>query len=192
MNTLNLNLVKFENNGYDIVPGQGFNDGLTKLNLGCGRYVLPSFINLDRINTPGVEEVVDFERTALTKVFPPDFFDFILMKDVLEHVPHRAPRKPGEFLHHLVDELIEISKDGAIWQIISPRHPIALRSASHTRIISPTTFDEWTDLEPRASGEHRGTGLERVASRIIFVWNWRDLSRFGRPMRNEVVLKVRK
>ena len=183
-------IVKLENYGHDINPRQNFEDGLAKLNLGCGKLVLPGFVNLDYIRHPGVNVICNVEKEPLNKLFRPGTFDFIFMKDILEHLPHRAPRCDGEFLFHLIDELLEISKDGALWQVVSPRHPIALRSGGHTRLISSATFDEYTDRLDRPSAEHRGTGLERVSSRNIIVWNIRDLSRFGRMVRTEVIMRV--
>lgn len=183
-------IVGLEKYGWDIVPGQDFEDGYIKLNLGCGDLILPGFVNLDYIPGPGVDIVCNFEKTPLNEVFKSDLFDFIFMKDVLEHIPHRVARCDGEFFYHLVDELIDISEDGALWQIVSPRHPISLRSGGHTRLIACTTFDEWTDRLNRPSAEHRGCGLKLIKKRNMMVWNIRDLSRFGRLIRTELIFRV--
>ena len=55
-----------------------------KLNLGCGRNAMPGYVNLDRVDLPGVDVVHDLERLPLP--FLPDTFDEIIGIDLIEHI----------------------------------------------------------------------------------------------------------
>ena len=165
-----------------------------KLNLGSGRDVREDYINLDYIDYPGIDVVHNWDHLPLP--FPDDYFDEVLMLDVLEHIPHRVEGVDGEFFIALVNDLIRISRTGCRWTIESPRHPNALRSSCHTRLISPTTFEPWYPSEV-----HLQIGLENhVVPKALIpkynkrIWNWniRDLSRFGKLFRGRLVLEVRK
>lgn len=61
-------------------------NGLTRLNLGCGRDIQKDWINLDLANLPGVDVVHDLSRLPLP--FQDGQFDHILAKDILEHVDY--------------------------------------------------------------------------------------------------------
>jgi ubiquinone/menaquinone biosynthesis C-methylase UbiE len=57
-----------------------------KLNLGCGTDIRRGWTNLDRISLPGVDMVHDVEHLPLP--FSDEEFDYILCKDILEHVDY--------------------------------------------------------------------------------------------------------
>lgn len=165
-----------------------------KLNLGCGRDIREGYVNLDYIDFPGVDVVHNWDRLPLP--FPDDHFDEVLMLDVLEHIPHRVDGVEGEFFLAFVDELIRISRSGCLWTVESPRHPNALRSSCHTRLISSATFEPWY---PDAA--HLQIGLENHvvpkvlnlrSNRRMWNWNYHDLSRFGKCFRNRLTLEVGK
>lgn len=113
-----------------------------RLNLGCGNRSLPGFVNLDVMDGDGVDVVHDLETDDLP--FDPDTFDFIFIKSLLEHMPHRVPRVRGEFMFHLINDLIGVSKDGAYWDCRHPCNPFALQAVDHPRVIARATFDPWT------------------------------------------------
>ncbi len=72
-----------------------------KLNLGCGTDIRSGWVNLDIAPLPGVDVIHDLKKLPLP--FPDNTFDFILAKDVLEHVDlvpvmgelHRILKKEG-------------------------------------------------------------------------------------------------
>lgn len=73
-----------------------------RLNLGCGKDIRPGWVNLDLARLPGVDVVHDL--SALPLPFHDEEFDYILAKDVLEHVDyipllreiHRILRRGGQ------------------------------------------------------------------------------------------------
>ena len=159
------------------------------LNLGCGQRVLPGFVNLDYINFEGVDVVHDFEKEDLP--FPDDHFSFIFIKSVLEHVPHRVPRVDGDFMYHLINDLIRISKDGAIWDTLHPCHPLALQATDHPRIIGPATFDPWT----RKFSSLEATTLPNARMEMISKKNlrrWVPNSSIGRTFAHRMTFKIHK
>jgi hypothetical protein len=121
--------------------------------------------------------------------FDDDTFDFIFMKSILEHMPHRVPRVRGEFMYELVNDLIRISKDGARWELQHPCNPLALAATDHPRIIGPATFDPWTrafsSLEATTLPEGRLNILSKVNIR-----HWNFDSSFGRARSYRMIIKV--
>jgi len=75
---------------------------MQRLNLGCGKDIREGWINLDLAPLPGVNVVHDL--TSLPLPFEDERFNYILAKDVLEHVDyipllkelHRVLRVDGE------------------------------------------------------------------------------------------------
>ena len=55
-----------------------------KLNLGCGKDIRQGWINLDRINLPGVDVIYDINELPLP--FDAETFDEILCSNILEHI----------------------------------------------------------------------------------------------------------
>lgn len=160
-----------------------------KLNLGCGQRSLPGFVNLDYIEFEGVNVVHDFEKEDLP--FPDDHFNFIFLKSILEHVPHRVPRVDGDFMYHLINDLIRISKDGAIWDTLHPCHPLALQATDHPRIIGPATFDPWT----RDYSSLEATMLPKARMEMLSKKNirrWALNSSFGRTIVYRMTFRIHK
>jgi len=82
-----------------------------KLNLGCGNDIRKDFINLDVVKLPGVNIVHDLNKLPLP--FKDESFDYILAKDVLEHV--------NDYVS-LLKELHRILRKGGIIKIIVPHY----------------------------------------------------------------------
>jgi SAM-dependent methyltransferase len=57
----------------------------TKLNLGCGNFAKPGFINVDRRELAGVDVIHDLARIPYP--FPDEQFELIEADHVLEHLP---------------------------------------------------------------------------------------------------------
>lgn len=85
---------------------------MTKLNVGCGRNVLPGWVNLDCASLPGVDVVADIECCATVPLpFADDSVDELLLQHVLEHVREPLP---------LMQELHRIARPGALAVIRTP------------------------------------------------------------------------
>lgn len=76
-----------------------------KLHLGCGKTILPDWLNVDCVDSPGVDLVFDLD-TCSTNPFPlPDnSIEVILASHLLEHIAHPLP---------LMQELYRIAKPEA-------------------------------------------------------------------------------
>jgi SAM-dependent methyltransferase len=59
---------------------------LLKLNLGCGHFILPGWVNVDVASLPGVDVVHDLNKLPLP--FENESVDEILCDDVLEHLDY--------------------------------------------------------------------------------------------------------
>lgn len=65
---------------------------LSKINVGCGRNILPGWINLDSYPLPGVNIVADLETCASSPLpIADDSVDEFLLSHVLEHVRNVLP-----------------------------------------------------------------------------------------------------
>jgi len=82
----------------------------TKLNVGCGRNILPGWINLDGTPGPGVDVVLDIE-TLKRFPFEDATFDELLLSHVLEHIRNVYP---------LMSELYRVAKPNALMTIRVP------------------------------------------------------------------------
>jgi SAM-dependent methyltransferase len=83
-----------------------------KLNVGCGRDILPGWINLDYAALRGVDVVYDLERcTEIPMPFEDDSIDEFLLSHVIEHIRNSMP---------LMQELHRAAKPGALARIRLP------------------------------------------------------------------------
>lgn len=197
--------------GYKVEPGYIPSGKLERrLNLGSGSNIRKGFINLDRAPAGIIAEVPKFpnetdyiewdwelNRTDEGYVLPfkNDAFDYILARDVMEHIPHRVTDKSGEFFHRIVDDMIRITKSGGKWEIISPHRPEILGAAGHTRLIDESTFMPWVE---KSIGMDSGDMLTTPKSLTCVVhknsrqWDARDYLRFGRSIVKILVFRVDK
>jgi len=74
-----------------------------KLNIGCGKEVLPGYLNIDQF--PMSSEVKKVDVTKFPLPFNDNQFEYIRMRNILEHIPIEAQLK-------LIDELYRITTGG--------------------------------------------------------------------------------
>ena len=95
--------------GPEILPGGARR---VRLNLGCGRTILPGWINLDRIRAPGVDLVVDLEACVPGRIpLADDSVDVIMGAQVLQCLREPLP---------LMQELHRIARAGAVCTLRVP------------------------------------------------------------------------
>ncbi|HIH10794.1 TPA: class I SAM-dependent methyltransferase [Candidatus Woesearchaeota archaeon] len=105
---------------------------MKKLHIGCGKTILPGYVNLDMQLLPGVDVVQDLEK------FPYPFkdgeFDLIEAHQVLEHIHD---------LQGVMKELARILKKGGVLKIDVPHFTsnTAWMDPTHVRYFAYTTFD---------------------------------------------------
>jgi len=106
-----------------------------KLNLGCGNKILEGYINLDINKGKGVDIVHDLNELPLP--FENEIFDYILCRDVLEHVNYLP----------LMDELYRILKIGGKLKIKVPHFTskITFGDPTHINQFSFITFYYFVD-----------------------------------------------
>ncbi len=86
--------------------------GPLRLNLGCGRNILPGWVNCDLSLLPGIDYRVDLNDCARTPLpFMADSVDAFLLSHTIEHIPNVLP---------LMQELHRIAKPGAICTVRVP------------------------------------------------------------------------
>ncbi|MFX0036490.1 MAG: methyltransferase domain-containing protein [Candidatus Hermodarchaeota archaeon] len=105
-----------------------------KLNVGCGNDIREGWINLDIIKSEGVDVVHDLNKIPLP--FEDNSFDYILCKDVLEHVNYVT----------LMNELHRTLKKGGILRIRVPHFTSKSNYAdpTHINLFSSNTFYYFT------------------------------------------------
>lgn len=85
---------------------------MSKLNVGCGRNVIPGWVNLDSAALPGVDVVADLELCATVPLPIPDSsVEELLLSHVLEHIRQPLP---------LMQELWRVAKPGAKLVALTP------------------------------------------------------------------------
>lgn len=105
-----------------------------KLNVGCGRNILPEWVNLDFAALPGVDIVHDLERCAeLPLPLDDDSVDEFLLSHVVEHIRNTLP---------LMQELYRVAKPGAkaIVRLPHGASDDAWEDPTHVRSYFPQSF----------------------------------------------------
>ena len=109
-----------------------------KLQLGCGRHLIPGWWNTDLRELPGVDQAVDLERPL---PFETDSVDEVFGRSVIEHVQN---------IQSLMAELYRVTKPGGILRFLVP-HPsgiFAFRDWTHVRFFTLHTFDFYVEGTP--------------------------------------------
>jgi SAM-dependent methyltransferase len=83
-----------------------------RLNLGCGRFSIPGWVNVDATALPGVDVVADLGCCRTTRLpFADDAVDELLLSHVLEHIDDTLA---------LMQELHRIARSGAVATVRCP------------------------------------------------------------------------
>jgi len=105
-----------------------------RLHLGCGKTILPGWVNLDRMPGNGVDAVADLDRCGEVPLpFEDDSFDELLASHLFEHL-----RNPLPFMQ----ELHRIAKAGAkaVFRVPYGSSDDAMEDPTHVRLCFLQTF----------------------------------------------------
>jgi hypothetical protein len=144
---------------------------IIKGNIGCGTLVFNpgnGWVNLDQYPDP--DNGVGYMDITMTPFdFDDDYFDYIFLSNILEHIPDTVPELEGECWYHIIEELLRVTKPGGFWEIHGPdpRDAIyTLQVGGHTRLVGPHTFEHLTIRYKhgamKTTALHDNFGLEMV------------------------------
>ncbi len=143
-----------------------------KLNVGCGRTVIPGWVNLDLHAGPGVDVAFDLERCAAESLpLPDDSVEEFLLSHVLEHT--RAPLP-------MMQELHRIAEPNARMMVRCPYGASndADEDPTHVRRIFEGSFGYFS--QPyywRADYGYRGDWAVEEMALALYPWVYESVSR---------------
>ena len=108
--------------------------GPLKLHLGCGRTILPGWVNIDRQPGEGVDAIADFDQCSQTPLpFGDDTVTDIQAFHLIEHLVHPLP---------FMQELHRVARNGACAVFRSPYGSSndAFEDPTHVRQYFPGSF----------------------------------------------------
>jgi SAM-dependent methyltransferase len=125
----------------DLRKSSFFRESLTnsdklKLNFGCGEKTYEDYVNMDKVELPGVDVLWDLEKTPMP--FETNSVDEIKCEHILEHVRNFMP---------MIEEMWRICKPGAMIYVWGPyfRYEAAYRDPTHERFFTEHSFDYFQD-----------------------------------------------
>jgi SAM-dependent methyltransferase len=139
-----------------------------RINLGCGRFPKPGYHNVDWVEGPGVDAVVDLSNLPLP--FPSDTFDEVSADHVLEHLPNAFGT---------MREIHRVLRPGGRAVIRVPHFSRGMTHAEHERGFD-VTFPYY--FRPDFQGGYTGTEFETESVRL----RW-----FAQPYLKKTVLSPR-
>lgn len=154
----------------------------TKLNLGCGKNLMPEYINVDKFGKPDI--VCDLEEFPWP--WEDNSIDEIVMFHVLEHLGETS-----EIYLKIFMEMYRILKPGALVRIAvpHPRHDDFINDPTHVRPVTPDSlalfskklnriWDE-KDASNTPLGEFLGIDFEIVSVNNILEEPWSSQRQSG-------------
>lgn len=112
-----------------------------KLNIGCGTKKLDGFVNIDKSALVEPDKVLDVEEGL---PFADGCVTEIYSSHTLEHITPISWR-------FVLDEMVRVSADGAIWNLILPTdNHWARTNIDHFRTFGFTSFAQFTPYTNRA------------------------------------------
>jgi hypothetical protein len=124
-----------------------------KLNLGCGQHKIDGFVNVDRFQTPAVDQIFDLETVPWP--WPDGSAEQVVLNHVLEHLGNTT----DSYLN-IIKELWRVCAHDAQVHIVAPhpRHDFHMWDPTHVRPITwegLALFDQEQNRQWIASGDAR-------------------------------------
>lgn len=168
---------------------------MDKLNLGCGRTVLPGFVGLDMT----LSAAVDVQASATELPFKDESFDLVVASHILEHIPDsvlvrrsngRFREKPG--LDCLRDEVDRVLRPGGRFLIRVPYKESSKYEIYHFKQFDRRSFKAWageaTCLQYAKRFVYESDYVSTWAEALWLTWHVRTyLPRFYRLMQRTVM-----
>jgi len=109
---------------------------MKKVNLGCGKDILPGWVNVDKLKNDGVDICWDLNKFPYP--FTDNSVDYVLMKHVLEHL---------DDVIRVIEEVYRILKPYGQVEIIVPyfRHKNAFTDPTHKHFFTEDSMNYFTD-----------------------------------------------
>ena len=135
---------------------------IIKLHLGCGKNILPGWINLDSVPLEGVDIVANLEECQTTKLpFEDDSIDEFLANHLIEHLQNSLP---------FMGELHRIAKPNAraVFRVPYGSSDDAFEDPTHVRQYFLNSFQYFSQpLYWRADYGYRGDWLTEKIDLIV-------------------------
>jgi SAM-dependent methyltransferase len=109
--------------GTDTVEADTWGEWNMKINVGCGRNILPGWVNIDRITHPEVLCADLNECATIPLPLPSDSADEILLSHVIEHIPNALPLM--QELHRIAMPGAKVTMRGKTRRMCAPISPAA-------------------------------------------------------------------
>lgn len=135
---------------------------IKKLHLGCGREILPDWINLDCFPLPGVDIIADLDDCQNTKLpFEDNSIDEFLAAHVIEHLHHPLP---------FMEELYRIAQPNAkaVFKVPFGSSDDAFEDPTHVRQYFLNSFQYFSQpAYYRADYGYRGDWITEKISLLV-------------------------
>lgn len=159
---------------YGKYPKECTFDGKSVLNIGCGysTYPSPNVINIDAIQSPGVNIAHDLNKTPLP--FPDNTFDFIIANHILEHLPNWWDCFKELARVVKVGGIIEVwlPGDGTYAQMGYRDHVSVINNCSFTGVrgTSRNSANIWANEDKKTHGFIQDLDIIMYVQRMVSFW----------------------
>lgn len=131
-----------------------------KIHLGCGKKILPGYVNVDIVDAPGVDTVCDVSQGI---PFPDNSFDELLAIDFIEHIPTAR-------VIHFMNEAWRVLAAGGRMKIHVPAAPgiTAFQDPTHVSFWNEESFTYFESGHRRRENYGVTYGIRASFKRIRF------------------------
>lgn len=132
----------------------------TRLNLGCGQFPLPGFLNVDVAEQAKADVFLDLRELKNFELFPAAHFEVIVMDHVLEHL---------DDVFGVMIAVHRLLRPGGRLEIRVPHFSRGITHPEHKHGFD-VTFPEY--VRPGFQGGYIGVPLELESMRLDYMIRW--------------------